>query len=58
MGNSAIIVEDDEPTRELRCRSIKRSKDFTLLSAFDAAEEALAAIHTAPSSTLAPSSFA
>jgi len=53
MGNTVIIAEDAKPTRALWSRAVKASKDFTLLSAFEAAQDALAALHAIRPSALA-----
>ncbi len=42
------LVEDDEPLRELWCRSIRRAKDFTLYHAFANAEDALTVLSPDP----------
>jgi hypothetical protein len=42
------ILEDDEPTRELWCRGVRRAKDFTLHHAFACGEEALCALIADP----------
>ena len=42
------LVEDDEPLRSLWCRSLRRSKEFTLHHAFAIAEDALRVLAAAP----------
>lgn len=48
MPTRVSILEDDEPTRELWCRGVRRAKDFTLHHAFASGEEALGALGTDP----------